>query len=168
MARPHHLDAHFSGALHHRVEIIHLEPQQHTIAVRSIRAIADRAVMMFDFKTMQLQYEPAIFHQLLVLSAAVSPAATQQMLIPPAAGFHIRYTDKWLWAHDSYLDGTPAFTSRRKDTSDAAREAVAISEGVRQLADLWRVTVVVVVVVVVVAAQIPPSSLRSEASIGSP
>ena len=39
-----------AGALHHGVEALHLEPEQHTIAIRSVGAIADRAVMMPDFK----------------------------------------------------------------------------------------------------------------------
>jgi hypothetical protein len=55
MARPHHLDAHFARALHHRVKVIHLEPEKHTIAVRFVDAIPDRAVMMFDFETVQLR-----------------------------------------------------------------------------------------------------------------
>ena len=89
MAGQHDLDAHFGGALHYRVEVLHLEPEQHTIAVGSVGAIADGAVMMFDFKAVQLQDERAILHQLLILLAAVSPAAAQQALIPPAAGFDI-------------------------------------------------------------------------------
>ena len=101
MAGQHDLDAHFSSALDHRVEVIHLEPEQHTIAVRSVGAIADGAVMMFDFKTVQLKNEAAILHQLLILAAAVSPAAAQQALIPPAAGFDIRDTDERLGTHSS-------------------------------------------------------------------
>ena len=50
MAGQHHLDAHVGRPLHDRVKVIHLEPEQHTIAVGSVGAIADRAVMMFDFK----------------------------------------------------------------------------------------------------------------------
>ena len=33
MAGQHDLDAHFGSALHDRVEVIHLEPEQHAIAV---------------------------------------------------------------------------------------------------------------------------------------
>ena len=102
MARQHDLDAHFGSALHYRVEVIHLEPEQHTITVGPVGAIADGAVMMFGFKAVQLQEEPAILHQLLILPAAVSPAAAQQPLIPPAAGFDIRDTDERLRAHGFY------------------------------------------------------------------
>jgi hypothetical protein len=86
MAGQHDLDAHFGSALHDRVEVVHLEPEQHTIAVGSVGAIADGAVMMFDVKAVQLQDEPAISHELFIVPAAVSSAAPQQALVPPAAG----------------------------------------------------------------------------------
>jgi hypothetical protein len=75
MAGQHDLDAHFGCALHEGVEVIHLEPEQHTITVGFAGAIADGAVMMFDVETVQLQDEPAILHQLLIVPAAVSSAA---------------------------------------------------------------------------------------------
>jgi len=99
MAGQYDLDTHFGGTLDNRIEIIHLEPEQHAITVGSVGGIADGAVMMFDFKTVQLQDEPAILHQLLILPAAVSPAAAQQALIPPTAGFDIRDTDEGLGPH---------------------------------------------------------------------
>ena len=108
MAGQHDLDAHFGGALHYPVEVIHLEPKQHSITIGSVGAIADGAVMMFDFKAMQLQDEPAILHQLLILLAAVSPVAAQQALIPSAAGLDICDTDERLGAHGSYGNRTPA------------------------------------------------------------
>jgi len=114
VARPHDLDTHFDTAPHYRVEVIHLEPEKHTIAVRSVGAIADGAVMMFDFEAVQLQDEPAILHQLLILAAAVNLAAAQQALIPPAAGFDIRDTDEGLGAHGRYLNRLPALASRKK------------------------------------------------------
>ena len=109
MARQHDLDAHFSGALHYRIEVFHLEPKQHTIAVGSVGGIADRAVMMFDFETMQLQDEFSILDQLLILPTPVSPAAAQQTLIPLTAGFNIGDTDERLGAHGSKPSRTPDF-----------------------------------------------------------
>ena len=106
MARQHDLDPHFGSALHDFIEVLHLKPEHHTITVGFVGAIADGAVMMFDFKAVQLQNEPAILHQLLILPAAVSPAAVQQALIPPAAGFDIRNTDERLGAHGSYANRT--------------------------------------------------------------
>jgi hypothetical protein len=55
MVGQHDLDAHFGSALHDRVEVIHLEPEQHTITVGLAGAIADEAVMMFDVKAVELQ-----------------------------------------------------------------------------------------------------------------
>ena len=102
MAGQHDLGVHFGRALHDRVEVIHLEPEQHTVAVRSVGAVADGTVMVFDFKAVQLEDERAILHQLLIVPAAVSPAAAQQTLIPPAAGFDIRDADERLRTHGSY------------------------------------------------------------------
>ena len=116
MARQHHLDSHFARALHHRIEIIHLEPQQHAIAVGFVGTIADRPVMMFHFKAMQLQDEPPVLHQLLILLAAVRTAATQQALIPPAAGCNIRDANERLGAHGSYANGCAALANRCDDT----------------------------------------------------
>ena len=75
MAGQDELDSHFRGALHDRVEVIHLEPEQDTVAVGSIGWIADGAVMMLDVKAVQLQDELAIPHELLIVAAAVSAAA---------------------------------------------------------------------------------------------
>jgi hypothetical protein len=49
----------------------------------------------------------------------VSPSASQQALIPPAAGCNIRYTDERLGAHGSYPNRTPALASGDK-ISEAA------------------------------------------------
>ncbi|HXJ04658.1 MAG TPA: hypothetical protein VNH65_06150 [Candidatus Acidoferrum sp.] len=114
------LDAHFGGPLHDRVEVIHLEPEQHTIPVGSAGAIADEAVMMFDVKAVQLQDEPAILHPLLIVPAAMSFAAAQQALVPPAAGFEIRYTDERLGAHGPGPNRTPALASGDKEISETA------------------------------------------------
>jgi hypothetical protein len=61
-----------------------------------------------------LQDEVAIFHELLIVPPAMSPAAAQQALIPPAAGFNIGYTDERLGAHGSYPNRTPAWASGDK------------------------------------------------------
>jgi hypothetical protein len=99
VAGQHDLDVHFGSALHYRVEVIHLKPEQDTIPVRFIGTIADGAVIMFNFKAVQLQDEPAIFCQLFILPAAMTTAAAEQALIPPAAGFDFRDADERLGAH---------------------------------------------------------------------
>ena len=100
MARQNKLDAHFGRAPHDRVEIIHLEPEQHAIPVGSASGIADGAVMMFDVEAVQLQNELSILDQLFIVAAAVGAAAAEQALIPPAAGFNIGYTNERLGAHE--------------------------------------------------------------------
>lgn len=44
MTRHDNLDRHLSRALHHRIEVIHFEPQQHAISVWLIITVADGAV----------------------------------------------------------------------------------------------------------------------------
>ena len=94
MAGQHDLHAHLGRPLHGGVEVIHLKPKQHAIAVGPVGAIADRAVMMLHVKAVQLQDERAILHQLLIVPAAVSPSAAKQALIPRATGFDVRDADK--------------------------------------------------------------------------
>jgi len=106
MARQNDLDAHFAGALHDRVEIFHLKPEQHAIAVRLVSTIADWAVIVFDFKTVQLQNELTVLHQLVVVASAVGAAAPEQALIPSAAGFDVGDADKRLRTHGNRLTAT--------------------------------------------------------------
>jgi len=100
VAGQNNLDPHLGNALHYRVEVFHLEPEQHTIAVGSVSAIADWAVMVSNFKAVQLQDKATTLHQLLILLAAVSPTAAQQALIPTAAGFDVSNTNKRLGVHN--------------------------------------------------------------------
>ncbi len=99
MVGENNLDLHFGGALHHGVKIFHFEPEQHTIAVGLVGAIGDGAVMVLDLKAVQLQDERAVFHELLVLPAAMGTSATQQALVPAAAGFDIADADERLGAN---------------------------------------------------------------------
>ena len=99
MTGPHDLHAQLGRTLQGGVEVIYLKPEEHTIAVGSVRAIADGTVIMLHIEAVQLQDELAILHQLLVVAAAVSAAAAEQLLIPPAAGFDVRDADKGLGTH---------------------------------------------------------------------
>jgi len=70
------LHAHFSGALHDRVKVVYLEPQQYAVSVWLVITIADRAVMVFYFKAVQLKDKLAIRDQLLIFGAPmIAPAA---------------------------------------------------------------------------------------------
>ena len=93
------LHAHFSGALHDRVKVVHLEPQQYTVSVWLIITIADRTVMVFYLEAVQLKDKLAIEDQLLIFGAPVTAPAAQQTLIPSATCFHIGYGDERLRTH---------------------------------------------------------------------
>ena len=105
MFRQHHLDTHFAGALHDRVEVVHLKPEQHAIAVRPVSSIADRAVVMLHLKAVQLQDELTALHQLLIVASAVGSAASEQALIPSAAGFDVGDADQRLRTHGNRVTG---------------------------------------------------------------
>lgn len=66
MPRDNNFQSHFSGALHDCVEIIDLEPEQHTISIRPIFTIPDRAVVMFHFEAVQLKYKLPIRDKLFI------------------------------------------------------------------------------------------------------
>jgi len=104
------VDAHFSGPLHDRLEIIHLEPQQHTVAIWLVITIANRSVMVFHFEAVQLKNKLAVRDQLLIRGASMIAQTTQQTPIPPAAGFYVSNGDERLGAHSiniSTLDLPP-------------------------------------------------------------
>lgn len=101
MAWQNHLYVHLFSTLHNRVEVLHLKPKQHAVAVRFIGTIPDSTVLMLGLKAVQLKDELSILHQLLVVAATMRPATSEQSLIPPAAGFDIRDTDERLRAHGS-------------------------------------------------------------------
>lgn len=126
MARQDDLDIHFSGALDYSIEVFYLEPQQHTISVGFVGSIADWAMVVRDFKAVQLEDQRAIPHQLLILVAAMSPAALKQALIPAAAGFDIRDADKRLRAHGPKRNKTGQ--GRRDSASASVAQPVAIVE----------------------------------------
>jgi hypothetical protein len=92
-------DAHFSGALHDRFKIVNLEPQQHSVTIWPVIAIANGAVMVFHFEAVQLKDKLAIRNQLLICRAPVIAAATEQTLIPSATCFHIGHGDQRLGTH---------------------------------------------------------------------
>ena len=99
MTGHHDLHTHFTGALHDRVEVVHLEPQQHAVSVWLVVAIADRAVIVFHVEAMQLKDELSIRDQPLIFGAPMIAPAAQQALIPSATRFDIGYGDQRLRAH---------------------------------------------------------------------
>ena len=99
MPRHGDLHAHFSGTLHHRVKVVHLEPQQDAVSVWLVGAIADRTVVVVHLEAVQLENNLAVPDQLLIFAAAMVASAAQQSLIPAAACFHIANSDERLRTH---------------------------------------------------------------------
>lgn len=52
--------AHFSGALHHRVKVVHFKPEQHAVSVGLVIAVANQSMMVFNFEAVQLKDQLAI------------------------------------------------------------------------------------------------------------
>jgi len=93
------LYAHFTTTLHDRIEIVYLEPQQHTISVWLLLPVADGTVMVLHFEAVQLKHKLSVPDQLLVHRTPMTALAIQETLIPPATCFHIGYCDERLRAH---------------------------------------------------------------------
>jgi hypothetical protein len=119
------LYAHFSRALHHRVKVVYFEPQQDSVSVRFVIAIADRAVMMLDFKTVQLKHELATRYQLFINGTSMIAPAAEQTLIPLAACFHVGHSDQRLRTH-------PRKGSRRVPMPRTAPRERRSSVGIRK------------------------------------
>ena len=77
VARQDDLDSHFLGACYCRINVLNLEPQQHTIAGRLVVWIADEAVIVRDFPTVQLQHQPAGNNKALVIRTAMRALAME-------------------------------------------------------------------------------------------
>jgi tRNA-Thr(GGU) m(6)t(6)A37 methyltransferase TsaA len=88
-----------AGSRHGGVEVIDLEPQQHTVAVGASPYVAYGAVVMLNIPGVQLENELAVDGQPLVLRAAVRALAPEQALIPAAARLDILDGDQGLRAH---------------------------------------------------------------------
>jgi hypothetical protein len=99
MACPYHVRPHLGGTLDGIVEIVDLKPQEDAIAVRLVFAIANRSVRVVALEAMQLQNEPSLRLESLVLRTTVRTPAAEKSLIPSATGFHVGYRDKRLRSH---------------------------------------------------------------------
>jgi hypothetical protein len=94
-----HFHAEYLGALHHRIEVFDLKPEKNAVAVGFIVLVADGTVMVFHIEPVQLQNQFSLRDQLFIVGTAVRAAASEQQLIPPAAGFNVTDCDKRLGLH---------------------------------------------------------------------
>ena len=95
----HHIDAHPCASSDGSVEVFHLKPQQHSVAVRAMIWLTDTAVIVLDFEAVQLHHQLSSVDQALIVRAAVIAAHFQQFLIPPAAQLNVGRADQRLGAH---------------------------------------------------------------------
>jgi hypothetical protein len=95
------LHAHFRGALHDRVKVVYLEPQQDAVSVGLNITIANRSVMVAYSEAVQLKDKLAVRDQPLIFGAPMIAPAAQQPLVPSAARFHIGYGDERLRTHSN-------------------------------------------------------------------
>ena len=93
MPRQQDVNAHFGGTVDDGIEIVHLEPQQHSVSVWPIVRIRYWPVMMLHFEAVELKNKLAVGNQLFVLIAAMIAAAAEETLIPRTAGFDVANSD---------------------------------------------------------------------------
>jgi hypothetical protein len=60
MPRQHNFHAHLSGVLQDGVKVVHLEPEQDTVSVGLVIAVANQPMMVFDFEAVKLKDQLAI------------------------------------------------------------------------------------------------------------
>jgi hypothetical protein len=89
VTRQDNIDTHVSGALHDTIEVVNLEPEQYSVAIRLVIPIPDPTVMVLHLEAVQLKNKLALYDQLLVGRAPMIAPAAEQALIPAAARFHI-------------------------------------------------------------------------------
>ena len=94
-----HLDLHFLGAGHGRIEIV----KSQTTAARRFRGpeilIADRTVIVPHVPAVQLKDQSIVQNKTVILGAAMRTSTTKQTLIPATARFDIVHANQRLWAH---------------------------------------------------------------------
>ena len=90
-------------ALDRRVEVIDLEPQKDTVAIRRVLGIAHVWILV-SVPVMQLKDQLTAAEQSLVFAPTVSALAIQQPPIPPAARFDVGDRNERLRAHTSHWD----------------------------------------------------------------
>lgn len=96
--RDHDLGAEFYRSLLSGVEVVHLEPEQDAIAIRFVITISDGPMVVVLLEAMQLQDDPLTINKPLILRPAMTAGATEELLVPATARFHIRDDDEGLRA----------------------------------------------------------------------
>ena len=86
-----------------RIEVVEFKPQQHAVSVWSDVGIADAAMMMLYIPSVQLENQPAVRNEPLILGPAMGALAAKEPLIPATARLDIGHANKWLWIHTNLV-----------------------------------------------------------------
>src|SRR5215475_7397471 len=89
MSRTHNFRVQSSDPLHCVIKVVDFKPEEHSIAVRFVIRVTDRAVMMLNLKAVQLHHQHSILLEALIFRTTVSARAAEQFLIPAATGFDV-------------------------------------------------------------------------------
>lgn len=98
-----HLDLHFFGPGHCRVEVVNLKPEKDAISIGFVIWITDRTVMVLHLPLVQLKDQPTIQDQAFILRTAMRTLTAKQALIPLAAQFDIAHANQRLCTHRGLL-----------------------------------------------------------------
>ena len=91
---------HRPGAVHRGIEIVNLEPEQHSVSVRLGFRIAYRAMMVLHIPSVELKDQLAADNEAFVIPPSVGTLTTEQSLIPLAARLNVVHANEGLWIHE--------------------------------------------------------------------
>jgi hypothetical protein len=87
-----------AGLRYRSVKRAQLKPEQNTKTMGR-RACVAKVHMVMNVPRVKLKNHLAVAHNLLVFGPAVTALATKQLLVPPAAAFHVAHGDQRLGFH---------------------------------------------------------------------
>src|SRR5580704_18064861 len=99
MRRQNDLSLERLGARDGGVEVVDLEPERDAVSVRARRGLTDLPMVVLYLERVQLEDEPPVADEALILVAAVVTRAAEQPLVEAAASLHVGDRDQRLRAH---------------------------------------------------------------------
>lgn len=108
-----HLNVHRHRALHDRIKVIHLKPNQHAVAIWLVRLVSDWDMLVIDVKAVQLEDQPPVHHEPFIFFTAVIAPASKEPLIPKAARFHVGHRQQGLSPHSFNVSICDAYNGMR-------------------------------------------------------
>ena len=93
MSRTHKFRLQSLDTLHCLIKVVDFKPEKHSIPVRFVIRVTDRAVVMLNLKAVQLHHQHPILFKAFIFPTAMSARAAEQLLIPATTGFDVSYSD---------------------------------------------------------------------------